>query len=100
MAIIAYYLKSKATALLSIASNTAAARIREKLMSRPELHPEILSKNGRKEFAVLPYEEYLALQEWLADVEDLLDLRDAKDAEHDAPTVSLTEVESRLNKTN
>jgi PHD/YefM family antitoxin component YafN of YafNO toxin-antitoxin module len=69
-------------------------------MSRPELHPEILTKNGRKEFAVLPYEEYIALQEWLADIEDLLDLRAAKDAEHDAPTVSLTEVESRLGKTN
>ena len=83
-----------------IASNTAAARIRERLMSKPELHPEILTKNGRKEFAVLPYEEYIALQEWLADVEDLLDLRAAKDAEQDAPTVSLTEVESRLDKTN
>ena len=69
-------------------------------MSRPELHPEILTKNGRKEFAVLPYEEYIALQEWLADIEDLLDLRAAKDAERDAPTVSLTEVESRLDKTN
>lgn len=69
-------------------------------MSRPELDPEILTKNGRKEFAVLPYEEYIALQEWLADVEDLLDLRAAKGAEHDAPTVSLTEVESHLDKTN
>ena len=69
-------------------------------MSRPELHPEILTKNGRKEFAVLPYEEFVALQEWLADVEDLLDLRDAKEAEGDAPTVSLTDVESRLDKTN
>jgi hypothetical protein len=75
-------------------------RIREKFMSSPELHPEILTKNGRKEFAVLPYEEYVALQEWLADVEDLLDLRDAKEAEQDAPTVSLAEVESRLDKTN
>jgi hypothetical protein len=69
-------------------------------MSRPELHPEILTKNGRKEFAGLPYEEYIALQDWLADIEDLLDLRAAKDAEQDAPTVSLTEVESRLDKTN
>lgn len=69
-------------------------------MSKPELHPEILSKNGRKEFAVLPYEEFLALQEWLTDVEDLLDLRAAKDAEHDAPTVSLGEIESRLDKAN
>jgi hypothetical protein len=69
-------------------------------MTRPELHPEILTKNGRKEFAVLPYEEFLALQEWLADVEDLLDLRAAKEAEQDAPTASLAEVESRLDKTN
>jgi hypothetical protein len=69
-------------------------------MSRPELHPDILTKNGRKEFAVLPYEEFVALQEWLADVEDLLDLRAAKDAEQDAPTISLAEIESRLDKTN
>ena len=69
-------------------------------MSRPKLHPEILTKNGRKEFAVLPYEEFLALQEWLADVEDLLDLRAAKDEEHDSPTVSLAEIESQLDQTN
>jgi hypothetical protein len=69
-------------------------------MSRPELHPEILTKNGRKEFAVLPYEEFLALQEWLADIEDLLDLRAAKEAEQDAPTISLAEIESRLDSTN
>jgi hypothetical protein len=69
-------------------------------MTRPELHPEILTKNGRKEFAVLPYEEFLALQEWLADVEDLLALRAAKEAEQDAPTVSLAEIENRLEKTN
>jgi len=65
-------------------------------MSRPDLHPEILTKNGRKEFAVLPYEEFIALEEWLADIEDLLDLRAAKDAEQDAPTISLAEIESRL----
>jgi len=69
-------------------------------MSRPDLHPEILTKNGRKEFAVLPYEEFIALQEWLADIEDLLDLRAAKDAEYDAPTISVNEIESRLDKSN
>ncbi|MCA1558602.1 MAG: type II toxin-antitoxin system Phd/YefM family antitoxin [Acidobacteria bacterium] len=67
-------------------------------MSRPELHPEILTKNGRKEFAVLTYEEFIALQEWIADVEDLLDLRAAKDAEQDAPTLSIAEVESQMKK--
>jgi hypothetical protein len=69
-------------------------------MSRTELHPEILTKNGRKEFAVLPYEEFIELQEWLADIEDLLDLRAAKQAEHDAPTTNLAEVESRLDGAN
>ena len=39
------------------------------------LHPDILVKNGKKQFAVLPYEEFVALQERLADAEDLLDLR-------------------------
>ena len=67
-------------------------------MSRPELHPEILTKNGRKEFAVLPYEEFVELQEWLADIEDLLDLRAAKEVEQGAPTIALAEIESRLNK--
>ena len=57
-----------------------------------ELHPEILVKNGQKEFAVLPYEEFLALQEMLEDAEDLLTLRAAKRAEQDAPTVSLTQI--------
>lgn len=45
------------------------------------LHPEIPSKNGKKQFAVLPYEEFVALQEWLVDMEDLLELRKAKRAE-------------------
>jgi len=27
------------------------------------LHPEFLKKEGRKEFVVLPYEEFVALQE-------------------------------------
>ena len=57
-----------------------------------ELHPEILVKNGRKEFAILPYEEFLALQEMLEDAEDLLTLRAAKRAEQDAPTVSLEHI--------
>ncbi len=65
-------------------------------MNRPELHPEILTKNGRKEFAVLPYEEFLALQRWLEDLEDLVDLRVAKEAEHEAPTVPLAELERRF----
>ncbi|CAN5905075.1 hypothetical protein BH24DEI2_BH24DEI2_20170 [soil metagenome] len=60
------------------------------------LHPKFLVKNGKREFAVLPYEEFEALQEILADAADLIDLREAKEAEGDAPTVSLEEVKRQL----
>jgi hypothetical protein len=60
------------------------------------LHPQFLKKNGKPEFAVLPYEEFLRVQELLADLEDLQDLRAAKSDEHSAPTVSLAEVKAML----
>lgn len=90
----------KETALSFTASNIEAKRIHEGFMSKPELHPEILTKNGKKEFAVIPYEEFIALQQWLEDIEDLIDLRAAKDSEHDAPTISLSELEQRFEDAN
>lgn len=60
------------------------------------LHPEILTKNGKKEFAVLPYEEFIALQELLADLEDLSDLRAAKQESADEASVSLEDVKTEL----
>jgi len=60
------------------------------------LHPEFLTKDGKKEFAVLPYEEFVALQEVLADAADLIDLREAKADEASAATVPLNEVKDRL----
>ncbi len=65
-------------------------------MSDIELHPEFLVKNGRREFAVLPYEEFEILQEMLEDARDLLELREAKALEGNAPTISLGEVKKRL----
>ena len=41
-------------------------------------------------------EEFEALQELLADAQDLIDLREAKEAEGDAPTLSLEEVKQQL----
>lgn len=60
------------------------------------LHPEILVKDGKKQFAVLPYEEFLAVQERLADVEDLLKLRKAKWAESRKRAIPLAEVKRKL----
>lgn len=39
---------------------------------------QIIQKNGRKEFAVLPYKNFLRMQQKLEDYEDLKALRDAK----------------------
>ena len=61
-----------------------------------KLHPEILSKNGRKQFAVLPYEEFLALQERLADADDLLELRKAKRSEARKKSIPLATVKREL----
>jgi hypothetical protein len=60
------------------------------------LHPEILKKNGKKEFAVLPYEEFVKLQEWIEDMEDLLELRKAKRAEGKKRSIPLREAKRRL----
>ena len=60
------------------------------------LHPEFLKKNGKREFVVLPYEEFLTVQERLTDAEDLLELRKAKRAEGQQPAIPLTEVKRIL----
>ena len=43
-----------------------------------ELHPQIIEKKGKKEFAVLPYNEFLEVKGAIEDLEDLRELRKAK----------------------
>ena len=61
------------------------------------LHVNYIEKDGKKEFVVIPYEEFIELQEQLADYEDLRELRKAKAAEGTAPTVSLEEAKKQFN---
>ena len=61
-----------------------------------ELHPEFLVKGGRREFAVLPYDEYERLAEFITDMEDLLALREAKEQGKDEPGYALEEVKKQL----
>lgn len=61
-----------------------------------QLHPNFLTKNGKRQFAVLPYEEFVALQEFLDDAADLLDLWKAKAEEAAAEPVPLDEVKRAL----
>ncbi|MBP7589419.1 MAG: type II toxin-antitoxin system Phd/YefM family antitoxin [Thermoanaerobaculia bacterium] len=56
------------------------------------LHPEILRRDGRPQFAVLPYEEYVALRARLEDLEDVLEIRRACQEEVAEPHTPLDEV--------
>jgi hypothetical protein len=57
-----------------------------------KLHPEILRKDGKEQFVVLPYEEFVEIQEALDDAEDLLLLEEARRKDTGAPGVPLEEV--------
>ena len=60
------------------------------------IHPQIIEKEGKKEFVVLPYEEFLAIQEALEDFEDLKDLREATAAAEDEPGIPLASIRDEL----
>ena len=45
-----------------------------------ELHPQMIEKDGKREFVILPYEELVRVEEELADYYDLQALRAAKRA--------------------
>jgi len=56
----------------------------------------ILEENGIKKDVTLPYEEFLKVQENLDDYADLRRLREAKEAEKDAPTIGTTELKRKI----
>ncbi|MHC4168356.1 MAG: type II toxin-antitoxin system Phd/YefM family antitoxin [Planctomycetota bacterium] len=61
-----------------------------------KFHAKILEKNGEKEFAVIPYEEFVKMQEELDDYESLKALREAKSEEADASTTSFDDAKKEL----
>ncbi|MFH1709154.1 MAG: type II toxin-antitoxin system Phd/YefM family antitoxin [Planctomycetota bacterium] len=60
------------------------------------LHPKILTVNGKRQFAVLPYEEYNQVMEELDDYENLKCLRQAKAKEKKAPGIPLEALKKKL----
>ncbi|MGB6064022.1 MAG: hypothetical protein WBG50_04400 [Desulfomonilaceae bacterium] len=60
------------------------------------LHPQVIEKEGRKEFVILPYEEFLQIQEVLEDFEDLRELREERQEATGAPSASLREIGKEL----
>jgi len=61
------------------------------------INPQVLEKNGKKEFAILPYEDFLKMQEELECYNDLCILREAKQEEQNASSVSFEEAKKILN---
>ena len=62
------------------------------------LRAQIIKKNGKKEYAVLPYAEFLRVQEELEDYEDLRCLREAKEIDRDAPTIRLADLKKKIGR--
>ncbi len=62
------------------------------------LRAQIIKKNGKKEYAVLPYEEFVKIQEELEDYEDLRCLREAKEVKKDEPTIGLAELKKKIGR--
>ena len=62
------------------------------------LHAQIIKKNGKKDYVVLPYEEFLKIQEELEDYDDLRSLRKAKETEKDAPTITMAELQKKIGR--
>jgi PHD/YefM family antitoxin component YafN of YafNO toxin-antitoxin module len=60
------------------------------------LNIQIIKKNGKKEYVIIPYKEFLKVQEELDDYHNLRDLREAKENEGYSPSVSIDEVKSQL----
>lgn len=56
------------------------------------IHTQIIEKDGRNEFVVIPYEKYLLVQEALEDLEDLRKFRTEKEESNHSPTKSLDDV--------
>ena len=60
------------------------------------LHPNFIEKNGKKEFAVLPYEEFVKIKSKLEDYEDLMLLRQTKEENKNEPAISLQDARKIL----
>jgi PHD/YefM family antitoxin component YafN of YafNO toxin-antitoxin module len=60
------------------------------------LNVQIIKKNGKKEYVILPYEEFLKVQEELDDYADLHCLRAAKKAEQNSPSIGIEELKAKL----
>jgi hypothetical protein len=65
-------------------------------MELVNLHPSFLKKDGKNQFVVLPYEEYVEIERLLEDHADLVELRTAKAEEAHLQGMSLEQAKRSL----
>lgn len=58
--------------------------------------PQILTRNGKPEFAVLPYDQFEEMQEQLEDAADLIALDRARREDAGKPTIPFDEMMRQL----
>jgi PHD/YefM family antitoxin component YafN of YafNO toxin-antitoxin module len=56
------------------------------------IHPQIIKKEGKNEFVVLPYDEFIKIQDALENYEDLKLLREEKEKSKNQSTIPLGKV--------
>ncbi|MCI5157133.1 MAG: type II toxin-antitoxin system Phd/YefM family antitoxin [Candidatus Electrothrix sp. AUS1_2] len=61
-----------------------------------KLNPQLIKRQGKSEFVVLPIEEFEAMTELIEDYEDLRELRDAKAKSQGQKSIPIKEVIGEL----
>ena len=61
-----------------------------------KLNPQLIKRQGKSEFVVLPIEEFEAMTELIEDYEDLRELRDAKEKSQGQKSIPIKEVIAEL----
>jgi hypothetical protein len=61
-----------------------------------KLNAQIIKKEGKSEYVIIPYEQFLKVQEELHSYEDIRCLREAKAVEKDSPTIAIDELKKRI----
>ncbi len=63
-----------------------------------EIQHQIIEKDGKKEFVVIPDEEFIRVRDELEEYEDLRQLREAKEQEKDAPSCTIEDAKKEFGK--
>jgi len=65
-------------------------------MALKQLHPQIIERDGQREFAVIPWAEFEAIRDLLEDAHDLNDLARAIEAHRDEQPIPYREARKDL----